>query len=115
MSVNFNPTHSAGTVTTKYVLFNVDGNLEYMIPEAIIDAVMADAFYFTRKDRFSGKFEVTENIYNNDVIQVVEVTLEWYETVLPITGRTLVAREISRRVVSEKVFKFSAKKGASWK
>lgn len=115
MSVNFTPSYSAGTVTTKQVLFNADGNLEYMIPEAIIDAVMADASYFTRKDHFSGKFEVTENIYNKDVIQVIEVSLEWYETILPTTGRTLVAREISRRVVSEKVFKFSAKKGASWK
>lgn len=112
--VNFN-SPLAGTITTKQVLFNATGNLEYMANEVIIARAMADASYFTRKDRFSGKYEVTENIYNNDLIQVVEVTLEWYETVLPITGRTTVAREISRRPIQEKVFKFNAKKGASWK
>ncbi len=113
-SVNFSGP-AADTITTYRAIVNIDANTQYMIPDTMIDGIMADASYFVKKDWFTKEYTVTENIYNKDTIQVHEITQEWYETVLPITGRTTVAREIGRKVIVEKVFKFSKKNGGSWK
>ena len=93
-----------GDLIVERALFNATGKVQYMASGEFVTTLFNDANKMAK-----------EEVYNKDIIEIHEVTYEIKETILPITGPAFVRREVSRKVVAHKEFKYSKKNGASWK